>query len=196
MCPFLCQRDRLVTPGACLVWVALHPEEPGYPAPGSDTWVTYHVEQRLDTRRLGIVERDALFDMGTGGDKLAKEAQRRPQRPMCLDKERGVLQLLSQTQELFIQFPTRLQIAPHDIKRPQPQQRGGELWCLPDLLAEVPRLGEDLLDLRICHPPGGGQRDPEGNVQGECLLQTLRRLWKPLESCQPLLQMVYRFHIR
>ena len=63
------------------------------------------------------------------------------------------------------------------IKPPQPKQDRDKLWRLAHLLTQRACLGVGVLHLGRCMPFGHQQGRAKGNVQGQGLLGTLRRLW-------------------
>ena len=69
---------------------------------------------------------------------------------------------------------------PCQIKPPQAKQDRDQLWGLAHLLTQRACLGVGVLHLGRCVPFGYLQGRAEGDVQGQGVLGTRRRLWQGL----------------
>ena len=97
----------------------------------------------------------------------------------------GVTHPLGQPQELFPQLVRRLEYPPHQIKPPEPEQHGEELWGLAELLAEFPCPGVGVFHFWSGLALDGHQGGPQGGLHQQLVLGTLRRLWQGLEQLDP-----------
>ena len=131
---------------------------------------------------LRVIQGKALLQVRSGRDELSQREQGLPQCPVGFQEESGVLRALGQAQELLRQLARRLQLAPHQIKRPQPKEHREELRGLPDLLAQLPGAGVGLLPLPGGKAFGGHQRRAQSEVQREFLLGALGGVGQGLEQ--------------
>ena len=127
----------------------------------------------------------AFLQVLAGSRQRAKAEPRRPKGIVGDDRERGVVGTLRQTQQRFPKLACRVQLWPCHIKPPQTKQDLDKLWRLAHLLTQRACLGVGVLHLGRCLPFGHLQGRAEGNVQGQGLLGTLRRLWQGLEQLDP-----------
>ena len=80
---------------------------------------------------LGIVEGDALLQVGTGRDELAQPEQGISQSAVPLQEERRVVLALRQGEELLGQLTGALEVPPHIIKPPEAKQHRDDLRVSP-----------------------------------------------------------------
>ena len=101
------------------------------------------------------------------------------------DREGGVVGMLRQAHQRFPDLARRVQLCPIIIKPPQAKHHREKLWCLAHLLTQRVGLGVGALHLGHRLPFGHLQGRTEGEVQGQGLLDMLRRLWQGLEQLDP-----------
>ena len=120
-----------------------------------------------------------------GGRERAKPERRQPEGIVGDDRERRVIGTLREAQQGFAELARRMQLRPCIIKPPQTKQHRDQLWRLAHLLTQDVCLGVGVLHLRRCVPFGYLQSSAEGDVQGQGVLGTRRRLWQDLEQLDP-----------
>ena len=177
----VCQRQGLVEAGQGLLRVPQQPE--GHRGTGSagNTRIVAHAEHRR-TALVWRVACDAFLQVLAGSRQRAKQEPRCPEGIVGDDSERGVVGTLRQAQQRFPDLSRRVQLWPSHIKPPQAKQDRNELWRLADLLTQRACLGVGVLHLGCCLPFGHLQCRAEGDVQGQGLLGTRRRLWQGREQ--------------
>jgi hypothetical protein len=84
---------------------------------------------------LGIIQGNAMLQVGTSLDKLAQPAQGISQGAMPLQEERWVVLTLGQGEELFGQLTSGPQVTPHLIKSPEAKQHRANLAAISQPLA-------------------------------------------------------------
>jgi len=104
---------------------------------------------------------------------------------MSDDREPRVVGTLRQAQQGFRQLACGVQLCPHPIKPPQPQQDREQCWRLAHLLTQRICLGVGVLHLGRCLPFRHQRGCTEGKVQRYGLLRLLRRRWQGLEQRNP-----------
>ena len=141
-----------------------------------------HAEHRR-TALVGRVAGNAVLQVLAGRRQRAKPNHVDPKGIVGDDRERGVVATLRQAQQGVPELARRVQLCPCQIKPPQPKQDRDQLLasrppadtarvpgCRRAPPRALPALWSDL------------QGRAEGNVQGQCLLGPLRRLWQGLEQ--------------
>src|SRR5262249_22501213 len=108
------------------VWIASQPQDMGRTGQAKHPGVQ-SIEKGMGAMLLGVVEGDPLLCVLSGWNNLSKKEKGIRQRHMGLQEEIRVLYALSQMQELLSQLVRRLQLRPHQIKRPQSKQHREEL---------------------------------------------------------------------
>jgi len=98
------------------------------------------------------------------------------------DRERGVVGLLRQAQQRVPKLTSDGELCPGMIKLLQPKEDRDQLGRLAHLLTQRACLRVDVLRLGRRIPFRDLQRRTEGNVQGQGVLETLRRLWQGREE--------------
>src|SRR5215813_12169962 len=96
---------------------------------------------KVATKPLRLIKGDALLQGCAGRGQLSQPKQGESQRPVGLQKERGVLYVLREAEELLPQFTGPLQLRPDEIKPPQSQQHQKELRGFPYLPTQLERPG-------------------------------------------------------
>ena len=76
---------------------------------------------------LGIVEGDALLEVGAGKDELSKPDEGIPKSTVTLQEECRILLAFGQGEELLCQLTCRLQVSSYLIKSPQTKQHWEDL---------------------------------------------------------------------
>jgi hypothetical protein len=115
-----------VAPGEGLIGIALMPQGMGHQGTGEHT----KIQAKMSNMRavlLAIVAGQTVVPMVTGRSKLAQIMQAPRQCYVCLQEERGILDMLRQAEELGPHLSSQLLLRLHDITGPQPPLHGKEL---------------------------------------------------------------------
>jgi hypothetical protein len=92
----------------------------------------------------------------------------------------GVVLWLCQGQELFGDFPSRLQIGCRMVKSPQPEQHEEDLLCVSNTLTQFSCPGVCVFHFPGTKAFGRQQRYTEHPLEGEFLLCTVESVWQRL----------------
>jgi hypothetical protein len=144
---------------------------------------------------LRVVHGNALLQVGTGWDKLAKMEQDLSQDTVPLQEERRVALALCQGEELFGQLTGGPQVPPYLIKPEEAKQHREDLTGVSQPLAQGPRSGVNVLDFWGGKAPDGQERRSQGALQREFLLGTLGRVREEHENLQCLAEVPNRFRM-
>ena len=180
----VCQRQGLVETGQGLIRVPQQPEGQRGMGSAGNTRILAHAEHQ-STALVWRVTCDAFLRVLAGSRQRAKPEPRHPKGIVGDDHECGVMGTLRQAQQRVPDLSRRVQLWPYKIKPPQTIQDRDQLWRLAHLLTQRVCLGVGVLHLGRCVPFRYLQCRAEGNVQGQGLLGTLRRLWQGLEQLDP-----------
>src|SRR5262249_12228763 len=140
--------------------------EPGHP-------IVHAIHRGLSAVSPGIVECQALLEVGPGGWQLSQPVQGVPEHMVGFHQERGLLTVCRQGEELLCEVLGGMEFCSGVMKDPQSVQDAEELARCIELPAELlcPRIGS--AQLRGRPPFGRHQWSTEAEVQTEFLLQTL-----------------------
>src|SRR5215471_6426916 len=136
----LSQSACLMAPGESLIWIAQMPQGMGHQGPGENTKIHAKVHN-MRAVLLAVVAGQTVVTMVTGRDKLSQVMQAPCQREVCLQEERGILDMLRQAEELDPHLSWQLMLCLHDITGPQPPLHGKERERFSQLLAQLPGPG-------------------------------------------------------
>src|SRR5712692_8538795 len=135
------QDNRLVAPLQGLVRMAKQPQGPGRIEPAAHPGVMPAVENSMRAMLLGVVKGYALLCVCTSRDQFPKPKRSGPQCMVSLQKERGVLGVLGQSQELLPQLTCSLRPTAKIIIHPQSPQHWEELRRFSHLPTQLSRSG-------------------------------------------------------
>ena len=124
---------------------------------------------------LRVVQGNALLQVATGRDKLAKMEQGLSQGTVPLQEERRVALALCQGEELFGQLTGASEVPPYQIKPEEATQHREELTGVSQPLAQGPRSGVDVFDFWGGKALGGQERCSQGELQCRVLAGHARR---------------------
>src|SRR4029434_8134543 len=94
-----------------LVRIAKQPQGPGGIGEAHHSGIS-PIEESEGAMLLRVVKRYPLLQVGASSGELAEPEQRISLRPMCFYEEHGVLQGLSEREQLGSQLPRRLVLRP------------------------------------------------------------------------------------
>src|SRR5215475_8745773 len=112
--------------GKSLIRIALMPQGMGHHGTGEHTKIQAKV-QNMCAVLPAVVADQTVVPVVTGRGKLSQVMQAPCQCYVCLQEERGILDMLRQAEELGPHLSCQLLLRLHDITGPQPPLHGKEL---------------------------------------------------------------------